>query len=140
VDEKTSTALGAQWSRNWDLDSQFTGYCWGARHYGLPVVGALIRGISILKTKYDNADCIIYRPEWQINRWYDQLLLDVQDMLDIYHEVRKPRLALDKGTCNNYGGCAYSRLCGSEHPANWLDPYFSINTWDPLRREKQVEV
>jgi len=52
-DDKTASQLGASWSRQWDLRSQFTGYCWAARVAGIAVQGVLIRGISILKTKYD---------------------------------------------------------------------------------------
>jgi len=34
-DEKTASSLGAAWGRQWDLRSQFTGYCWAAREYGM---------------------------------------------------------------------------------------------------------
>jgi len=135
VDEKTSTSLGAQWSRNWNLDSQFTGYLWGAQQYGLPVSGAIIRGISILKTKYDTAEAIIYRPQWQIERWYTQLLREVEYMLRIYADTKLAFANLDKHGCNAYGGCAYERLCSSPNPEAWASQYYETNTWDPLRRE-----
>lgn len=134
VDEKTASQLGNQWSRNWNLDSQFSGYIWGAQQYGLPVVGAIIRGISILKTQYGNAEAIIYRPQWQINRWYEQLLMDIEDMIRIYKGA-PARYMLDKHACNSFGGCAYERLCASETPERWVEGYYEINQWDPLRRE-----
>src|SRR6185369_2335892 len=53
-DDKTASQLGSSWSKQWDLRSQFTGYSWAAK-YGamkLNVAGVLVRGVSILKTKY----------------------------------------------------------------------------------------
>jgi len=55
-DDKTTSALGPSWSKQWDLRSQFTSYCWGADRAGIPLKGFLVRGVSILKTKYDTAD------------------------------------------------------------------------------------
>ena len=52
-DDKTASSLGASWSKQWEHRSQFTGYCWGARRIGIPAQGVLVRGVSILKTKYD---------------------------------------------------------------------------------------
>lgn len=56
-DDKTATSLGAQWAKQWDLDSQFTGYWWAGQQLGvLPRGGAnpvLIRGLSFLTPKFD---------------------------------------------------------------------------------------
>ena len=44
-DDKTASQLGASWSKQWDLRSQFTGYTWAAK-YGamrLPVQGVIAR-------------------------------------------------------------------------------------------------
>ena len=62
-DDKTTSQLGASWSKQWDLRSQFTGYCWAAAKADIPVNGVLIRGVSILKTKYDTAQAITYRSQ-----------------------------------------------------------------------------
>lgn len=59
-DDKTASSLGASWSKQWELDSQFTGYQWAAQQLGLikpgGVGGVLIRGISILAPKYDDVE------------------------------------------------------------------------------------
>lgn len=136
VDEKTASQLGAQWMNQWELDSQFTGYCWAAQQYSFPVAGAIIRGISFLKGKFGHAQAIIYRPEWVIKRWYDNLLWDVEQMLALYERVKSNAFipqTLDKSTCGAYGGCAYKRLCESPSPANWL-PSFTKREWDPLAK------
>src|SRR5208282_3315991 len=35
TDDETTSSLGPTWSRQWDLRSQFTGYCWGAQRNGI---------------------------------------------------------------------------------------------------------
>lgn len=150
VDEKTASQLGATWSRNWNLDSQFTGYLAGARSYSVPVAGAVIRGISILKTKYDSAEALIYRSQWEIDRWYQQLLRDVRAMVNIWlrareleqqgklwHMAEDINWALDKQACNAYGGCAYASLCQSQDPRQLIPIEFTHRVWDPLHRDKK---
>src|SRR3990172_3080600 len=83
-DDKTTSSLGATWSRQWDLRSQFTGYAWGCREAGIRADGVLVRGVSILKTKYDTQQAISYRPEWQVDRWYSETLLWIEDMIRCY--------------------------------------------------------
>lgn len=137
VDEKTASQLGQHWMKQWDLDSQFTGYCWAAQQYGYPVAGAIIRGISILKTKFGHAQAIIYRPDWQIARWYDNLLWDIEQMLTLWHRARKKQFipaALDKAVCGNYGGCTFHKLCTSRTPEAWMETDFTPRTWNPLTK------
>ena len=80
-DDKTTTQLGASWPKQWDLRSQFTGYCWGAGKAGIPLSGFFVRGVSILKTKYDTLEAITYRHPWMIEEWYEALLTDVREMI-----------------------------------------------------------
>jgi hypothetical protein len=134
TDEKTTTQLGASWSRQWDLRSQFSGYAWGCREYGIKVNGAIIRGISILKTKYDTQQAITYRPEWQIDRWYEEMLTWVEDMI-ICWKTGKWRHNLDH-TCAEYGGCAFRQCCASQDEQPWLETYFERRHWDPIKREE----
>lgn len=137
VDEKTASQLGAQWMNQWELDSQFTGYCWAAQQYGYPVGGAILRGISFLKTKFGHAQAIVYRPEWVINRWYANLIWDIEQMIELWNRARESRFipqALDKAICGNYGGCAYKRLCETQNPEAWIDADFVPRTWNPLHK------
>jgi hypothetical protein len=137
VDEKTTAQLGQSWAKQWELDSQFTGYCWAAQQYGYPVGGALIRGISILKTKFGHAQEIIYRPAWQLERWYENLNYGIEQMLDLYDRALNGRFiphALDKTICGNYGGCTFHRPCASPNPQSWLESEFVPRTWSPLHK------
>lgn len=131
-DDKTTSSLGASWSGQWDLRSQFTGYTWACQKAGIPLQGFLVRGISILKTKYDTQQAITYRPQWQLDRWYKQLHRDITRMIacweDGYWDYN-----LDHA-CGEFGGCVFKRVCLSENPQPWLETSFERRVWNPLTR------
>lgn len=131
VDEKTASQLGEQWKRNWDLDSQFTGYVWGAKQFGHPVVGAVIRGIGLLKTKTTHEEVITYRPPWVIDRWYDETNTIVERMITAWKN-KKYLHALDKFQCNSYGGCPMKLLCESPNPDQYIESHYMVRPYDPL--------
>lgn len=131
-DDKTTSQLGASWSKQWDLRSQFTGYCWGASKAGFPLAGFLVRGVSILKTKYETQQAITYRPQWMIDRWYSQLLVDVERMKSMW-AAGYWDYNLDHA-CNEYGGCIFRKVCLSKDPGPWLEGDFERRVWDPVNR------
>jgi len=135
-DDKTTTQLGASWSRQWDLRSQFTGYCWAARKARLPVAGVLVRGVSILKTKYDTQQAITYRSDWEIERWEAQVLRDLKRIQECW-EAGYWDYNLDHA-CSEYGGCAFQPICKSPAPEQWLPVYFERRKWDPLERTETL--
>jgi len=132
-DDKTASQLGPQWMRNWLLDSQFTGYCWAARDFGYPVAGAIIRGLSILKHGFGHAQAITYRPDWQIDRWIESTTHTVRLMIAYWEQGRFP-MALDKHSCNSYGGCGYHQLCESPNPESWIALNYEPRIWNPLAK------
>lgn len=131
-DDKTASQLGASWSKQWDLRSQFTGYCWAAHEANIPVNGILVRGVSILKTKYDKAEAITYRAKWEIDRWLLQVIRDLERMRDCW-ETGYWDFNLDHA-CSEYGGCAFNQICKVTAPDEWLPMYFEQRVWDPLER------
>lgn len=133
-DDKTTSSLGATWSKQWDLRSQFTGYCWGCERAGIPLQGFLVRGVSILKTKYDTQQALTYRPKWMIERWYEQLLRDVARMKQMW-ESGVWDYNLDE-SCNSYGSCLFRKVCLSQDPTPWLETDFERRRWDPVKREE----
>ena len=129
VDEKTTSRLGEQWIESWKLDSQFTGYCAGARAFDYPVVGAIIRGVSILKTGHGVAQSIQMRPQWQIDRWFDQLHRDIFHMIRMWEDGY---FDYDLATgCKMYGGCHFREVCASQHPLRWLEADFKQERYAP---------
>lgn len=136
LDDKTTSQLGASWSKQWDLRAQFTGYCWGAARAGLPLQGFLIRGVSILKTKYDTQQALTYRPQWMLQEWYESLTDTVRAMVtDWDREYFRPDLA---ESCAAYGGCLFRQPCLSVDPDPWLETAFTKRVWNPLTRKEEV--
>ena len=135
-DDKTASQLGASWPRQWDLRSQFTGYVWGAGRAGIKLDGFLVRGVSILKTKYDTLQAITYRPQWLIDRWYKQLLLDGARMIEAwksgYYDFN-----LDHA-CAEYGGCPFKSVCQMREPQALLEQQFQRRKWDPVARTETL--
>jgi hypothetical protein len=134
VDEKTTSSLGASWSRQWEMRGQFTGYSWAARQAGIKTDGCIVRGVSILKTKYDTQQVITYRTDWEIDRWLDQSLRDIARAVAMWKEGHWD-YALD-GACGEYGGCSMVTVCKSPNPESWLPMYFTQRVWDPLARRE----
>ncbi len=131
-DDKTATQLGASWPRQWDLRSQFTGYVWGAKRAGIELQGFLVRGVSILKTKYDTLQAITYRPDWQLARWYYQVHRDLERMKKMWEEGYFD-FNLDHA-CSEYGGCPFRQVCLTRDPASVLEAFFERRRWDPVTR------
>ena len=135
-DEKTTSSLGPSWARQWEMRSQFTGYTWASQQSGLNSQGVCVRGVSILKTKYDTQQVLTYRSPYEIERWLDQTCRDIRRMIQCWEEGVWD-YNLDHA-CSEYGGCALVSVCKSQHPDNWLDQYFIQRVWNPLLREEQT--
>ena len=135
-DDKTASQLGASWPRQWDLRSQFTGYVWGAGRAGIKLDGFLVRGVSILKTKYDTLQAITYRPQWLIDRWYEQLMRDAKRMIQAWEEDYWD-YNLDH-SCAEYGGCSFRGVCQMRDPSQLLAQQFQRRRWDPVARTETV--
>lgn len=137
-DDKTTSSLGASWSKQWDLRSQFTAYTWGARQMGVKLDGFLVRGISILKTKYDTQQAITYRPTWMVDQWYEKMCSEVRDLVRAW-ETGQWLPDYDEA-CNAYGGCQFRRVCLSEPEKEvvWLNQDFERRRWDPVTRTETV--
>jgi len=133
-DEKTTSSLGASWSRQWEMRSQFTGYLWALAKQGIKGNGAIVRGVSILKTKYDTLEVPTYRTEYEIERWQSQAERDIQRMIQCWRDGYWD-YNLDTA-CTDYGGCTFTRVCKSSDPETWLPVYFERKVWDPLARKE----
>ncbi len=133
-DDKTTSSLGASWAKQWDLRSQFTAYTWGARRSGIELQGFIVRGVSILKTKYETQQAITPRPQWMVDLWYQGLLADLADMREAW-QSRRFRPNLDEA-CNAYGGCMFRKVCLSEpaRQGSWLAMDFVRRHWNPVTR------
>ena len=133
VDEKTTSQLGASWSRQWEMRGQFTGYQWAAAQHGLKAQGSIIRGVSILKTKYDTQQAITYRTQAELDRWLIQTVRDIQRLINMWKDNWYD-FSMDSA-CGEYGGCSLMQICKSSDPETWLPMYFEQKVWDPLNHK-----
>lgn len=130
VDEKTTARLGPSWNKQWALRSQFTGYIWAARQYGIPVGGAIVRGISILKHDFGHAEVISQRSDYMIREWLASTHRTLAQMIIDYREgIWMQNLA---DSCSSYGGCTYMDLCDKSEPESWLSANYKESKWDPM--------
>ena len=130
LDDKTTSSLGPKWAEQWAMRSQFTGYAWAMKQLGMKPAGTLIRGVSILKTKYETAQSIVSQPEWKMERWYESSLKKIRRMIEIY-QTGDVTYDLSEA-CNGYGACPYKQVCLNADPAQMLEIYYDRIVWNPL--------
>jgi hypothetical protein len=112
------------------MRSQFTGYIWAARQQGIKANGAIVRGVSILKTKYDTLEVLTNRSDYEIERWNKQICRDIERAKVMWEEGYWD-YNMD-GACTEYGGCSFVQICKSSNPEEWLPVSFAQKVWDPL--------
>lgn len=136
LDDKTTSQLGASWQSQWPLRGQFIGYTWALRQLGIQTSGAIVRGVSILKTKYDTQQAVINVPKWLSDEWYKDTLEELRQAVHLYQSQGRFRKNFSEA-CNEYGGCQYKQVCTLSQPDEWLQTYFEHREWNPLTREEK---
>lgn len=140
VDEKTTSQMGDKWGNQWFLDAGLTGYCWGARKlldlHGMsttPIRGAYINGIAIRKYDYEPRRLAVYREQWEIDRWYDQMIADVQRWKRAYM-TKQHNQVLDHACALYNNPCQFAPLCKSRNPDRLVDGSYVVRRWNPSER------
>lgn len=132
VDEKTSATLGASWSKQWNLRSQFIGYTWAARRNDFPVLGAIVRGVGMLKTQITHLDAILQIPRWKVDQWHELTCIHLEKVIAAWKAGYWLQQYDD--SCNAYGGCDFKALCDTNNPQAYIGDYQS-RVWDPLAQD-----
>lgn len=136
-DDKTTTQLGASWANQWLLRAQFTGYCWAARQFNIPVTQVVIRGIAILKTQFNHAQVITHRSDHLIAEWHEQIIRDINRAIQCWKDGFYDANLSD--SCASFGSCAYIQACQSNTPIPWLTGgNFAVRAWNPVTREETL--
>lgn len=140
LDDKTATTMSS--ADKWRLRGQFTGYCWGAREYGVKLFGFLVREIQILTSEIRCNQTQSARPDWMIDQWLRQLQYDANEMCEQWYRFQDggrsshPFPQAFDNACHDFARpCAYVDLCSSEFPERW-EENFVIRRWDPLTRSE----
>lgn len=145
VDEKTASKLGELWDAKWDLDCQLTGYMWSVREQirrgdrALPPasvsdIRSMVRAVSVLSKGYGHTEVPMVRSVWYIDRWYNQLIRDVERFKEAYTKGTFD-LALHENACVQFGRrCDFNPLCLTPHPNRIKDSLYHVVHWNPLAR------
>ena len=132
-DEKTATSIGSAWSDQWDLRSQFLGYCWALQQAGLDCDTILVRGIAIQIKEFKHAEALKTYPRFLIQRWEEQLRRDLWRLRHCYDEGMWD---FNLGeSCTAYGNCIFAMQCasGNPRPEAWETNYVR-SFWNPLTK------
>lgn len=142
VDEKTTSQMGEKWSNQWPLDSQMTGYVWGARRlleqhgFDYEVGGAIINGIAIRLRDYEHVRIVTYRQDWEVDRWFGQMLRDVERLKGA-HLSGEYDMTLDHACAFYNNPCEFAPLCLSRNPERLLQSGgWKEVRWNPVTREE----
>jgi len=131
VDEKTSGSLGASWSKQWTMESQFSSYAWVCRKMGMNVGNVVIRGMAPYKTKPTGTEELtLRRPDYQVQEWYDTWCMEVRQMLTYFEAGVWPK-NLGKA-CSSFGSCRFMELCTVQDPSAWIAAGYRQVWWDPI--------
>lgn len=130
-DKTTGGSISDQWAKQWDLRSQFLGYCWACQQCGIPVDTVIVRGIAIQKTQIVHAEAIKTYSKFMIDRWHEQLRRDLWRLRRAYDERYFDYNFGD--ACTAYGNCVFMDVCQSTTPESWLSN-FEVRHWNPLNK------
>ncbi len=134
TDEKTTGQLGAKWAQKWDMHSQFLDYMWAALEYGIPAVGACVRGIAIYKAGYEFAESFPLYTKRAIKDNIAQIERTVEKMKVSWAENEYDQNGIMSGACGMFAGCQYKLLCQSDKAELWLPTHYQN-----YRSESNVE-
>ena len=133
VDEKTTYTFPIDWAKLFAMRGQFIGYTYAAQYFGMPASMCIVRGVGIQQKSIKHLEAILTFPQWQIDRWYQEMLKKVENLKNCWIEKEFP---LNYGNeCSAYGGCGMLDLCTSENPSVWFDT-FSVRKWNPLNKDE----
>lgn len=130
-DEKTTGSIGSAWAEQWDLRSQFIGYCWACQQVGLPVDSVVVRGVGILKGSTTHVEAIKTYSHHLVEKWYEQLRRDLWRLVHAWDEGYFDLNLAD--ACSSFGGCQFKLPCLSDNPTPWLETY-TVRRWDPTKK------
>lgn len=131
-DEKTTGgSIGQDWSKKWNLRSQFLGYTWACQQAGLDLDTVVVRGVCIQVRDIVLEEAIKVYSNSLVAKWHDQLRRDLWRIRRAYDTAH---FDYNLGeACTSYGLCPFMTACESPNPAPWLTE-FEVRFWNPLNK------
>lgn len=135
VDEKTTYTFPDTWQKQFQMRGQFIGYCWAGQQSGMKTSMAVVRGIGVQQSGIKHLEAKLLFQQWQIDRWYAQMLLKVEKLIGEYQAAKERGIDAAQmsygNDCSSFSGCEMMDLCTSENPESWYSS-FSPRNWNPL--------
>ena len=133
LDDKTTSYFTSDWSDKWKLRAQFMTYTYAARQFGIKAAGCLVRGTAFKLSGIEHLETIILVHDWQLDRWYNQTLRDVERAIKLYKDGY---FDYNFGeSCNAFGGCMFKQLCSVQDEEAWIKPLgYGERNWNPLHK------
>lgn len=131
-DDKTTSALGASWAKQWILRDQLIGYVACMQILGFDVDTVELRGIALLKSEIKFQEAVCSYASHVVSRWKEQLARDVAALVRAFESGI---WNYDFGeACAAYGGCPYLDLCRVKDPESYFSTFAQRN-WNPLDKK-----
>lgn len=149
LDDKTTGSITQNWASQWDMWGQFMCYIWALQKQGIDCNHAAVRGLAILKQEHKTSTAILEYPQHMIDRWERMLYKQLHLMVRAYeakandsigeHELESHFPYNMGSACTDYGGCAYSTLCISHEPRDFMSNYV-LHRYNALEQQPVEEV
>ena len=137
MDEKSTSSMGEQWHKQWDLRAQFIGYKLGFWSNFPNLNGVVVRGVCLLKESIRLQEYIVNVPSWLVKEWWTDLNYMLADAVRDYKRLHF-RAARDKA-CTSFSGCDFLSICtkAPEHRESFIRPAFVLMRYNPLTGEAE---
>lgn len=156
VEHKSTGRITQTWLQKWRLDSQPTGYIWGARqHLNEPVVGVILNAIEFSRLPTSDRNCtrhavpyaecghlhgntemiVVTRTDEQLAEWRKtavHLAQRFRDLLARFPTLDDAHRVRMQGTFNgSCGWCAFNNYCAIGRPASYVQANLRHDPWRP---------
>ena len=128
-DDKTTSALGPTWHKQFVLRSQFLGYVACMRLLGYDVDTVEVRGVCILKNDIKIQPSVHTYTTAQLEKWKYQTFKDVTNLVKAFTSNDFDHNFANE--CTAYGGCQFLDLCRADNDADYFHTY-ARRDWNPL--------
>lgn len=144
VDEKTTKTITANTAELQQTAGQFIGYGWLCRTKGIVVNGTKIRKVAIQVREIKVEEFEVAMTDYQIDLWYESMLVKVQDMVNKYIETMKDKDSFKKhfnpdfqhGCTSFFRPCPFQDGCTSKYGESFIETNFSQLAWDAENRKE----
>ena len=134
-DKKTTKgSLSGDYFSGYGIDNQITGYLYGASVAlpEAPTRSAIIDGVEVKVGFNRFMRGFSHRTAFQIEEWLETIEYWI---LEAERYAERGYWPMNRTACNNYGGCAFRRVCGRDESVREIiiEDEYEVHPWNPLQ-------